>query len=85
MTDRELIQQALKALETCKVHGEDHDEWLGFSEERVGAAVTALRERLAQPEQPMVVSPECAERGCMAHDDRVDGPGVVVQPTGVLR
>ena len=29
--------------------------------------------------QPMVVSQECAERGCMAHDDRVDGPGVVIE------
>ena len=28
--------------------------------------------------QPMVVSQECAERGCMAHDDRVDGPGTQV-------
>jgi hypothetical protein len=28
---------------------------------------------------PMVVSQECAERGCAAHDDRVDGPGVVVE------
>jgi len=26
-----------------------------------------------------VVSQECAERGCMAHDDRVDGPGVVIE------
>lgn len=26
-----------------------------------------------------VVSTECAERGCMAHDDRVDGPGVVIE------
>jgi hypothetical protein len=31
------------------------------------------------PQQPMVVSKECAERGCMAHDDRVDGPGVVIE------
>ena len=23
----------------------------------------------------MIVSKECAERGCMAYDDRVDGPG----------
>ena len=29
--------------------------------------------------QPMVVSQECAERGCMAHDDRVDGPGMVIE------
>ena len=25
-----------------------------------------------------VISRDCAERGCMAHDDRVDGPGVVI-------
>lgn len=31
-------------------------------------------------QEPMVVSPECAERGCMAHDDRVDGPGVTAPP-----
>jgi molecular chaperone GrpE (heat shock protein) len=37
--------------------------------------------RMAEPEQEpfMVVAPECAERGCMAHDDRVDGSGIVVQ------
>ena len=29
--------------------------------------------------QPMVVSQECAKRGCVAHDDRVDGPGVVIE------
>ena len=40
MTDRELMQQALEALET---KGEHHP--------RVYAAITALRERLAQPEQ----------------------------------
>jgi len=34
----------------------------------------------AEPEHEpfMVVAPECAERGCMAHDDRVDGSGVVL-------
>ncbi len=26
----------------------------------------------------LILSKECAERGCMAHDDRVDGPGVEV-------
>lgn len=26
----------------------------------------------------LILSKECAERGCMAHDDRVDGPGVVI-------
>lgn len=35
-----------------------------------------------------VISPDCAERGCMAHDDRVDGPGVVIgqrQWVGLIR
>lgn len=27
----------------------------------------------------LILSKECAERGCMAHDDRVDGTGVVVE------
>ncbi len=27
----------------------------------------------------LILSKECAERGCMAHDDRVDGPGVAVE------
>jgi hypothetical protein len=26
----------------------------------------------------MIVSPECAERGCAAHDHRVDGPGMEI-------
>lgn len=38
MTDRELMQQALEALDA-------------YSWEQVHAATTALRERLAQPEQ----------------------------------
>ena len=52
MTDRELMQQALEALET---KGEHHP--------RVYAAITALRERLAQPEQEPVawVYPEALE------------------------
>lgn len=52
MTDRELMQQALEALET---KGEHHP--------RVYAAITALRERLAQPEQEPIawVYPEALE------------------------
>jgi hypothetical protein len=44
-------------------------------------AITALRLAIEQAErqEPVVVSQECAERGCMAHDDRVDGPGVVIE------
>jgi len=43
-------------------------------------AIAALRTAIEQAEKqkPMVVSQECAERGCAAHDDRVDGPGVMV-------
>ena len=43
MTDRELMQQALDALET---KGEHHP--------RVYQAIAALRERLAQPDTPEV-------------------------------
>ena len=41
----------------------------------------AVHPECRKPEQEpfMVVAPECAERGCMAHDDRVDGSGIVVQ------
>jgi len=58
MTDRELMQQALEALETCS-----EDEWYNdddfgmaqvYDEEKITEAITALRERLAQPEQEPV-------------------------------
>ena len=64
---RQAAQQALEALE----RGETKLRW---------AAITALKQALAEPEKEpfMVVAPECAERGCMAHDDRVDGSGVVL-------
>jgi hypothetical protein len=49
MTDRELMQQALEALET---KGEHHP--------RVYQAIAALREGLAQPETPYVIDcPRC--------------------------
>ena len=66
----EALKLALEALETAARN------WPSYS---VIDALTAIREALAD-QNIMVVSPECAERGCMAHDDRVDGPGVVVQP-----
>ena len=55
------------------------DNWLG--EKPMPECVDRIRAALAEPEQEpfMVVAPECAERGCMAHDDRVDGSGIVVQ------
>ena len=69
---RQAAQRALKAMED----GEDRADMIEFSD-----ALIALRAALAEPEQEpfMVVAPECAERGCMAHDDRVDGSGIVVQ------
>lgn len=69
---RQAAQRALKAMED----GEDRADMIEFSD-----ALIALRAALSDPEQEpfMVVAPECAERGCMAHDDRVDGSGIVVQ------
>ena len=72
MNLRQAAQRALKAMED----GEDRADMIEFSD-----ALIALRAALAEPEDEpfMVVAPECAERGCMAHDDRVDGSGIVVQ------
>ena len=47
MTDRDLLKQALEALEWCR--GEDL-AWVN-EPEFFTEAITALRERLAQPEQ----------------------------------
>ena len=68
---RQAAQQALEALE--------HEARTG-NDDAYRAEREALRAALAEPEQEpfMVVAPECAERGCMAHDDRVDGSGVVL-------
>ena len=49
MSDRELMQQALEALEWCR--GEDL-AWVN-EPEFFTEAITALRERLAQPEQEL--------------------------------
>ena len=51
MTDRELMQQALDALRTRTTIG--HEAWQACED-----AITALRERLAQPEQEPV-APKC--------------------------
>jgi hypothetical protein len=32
------------------------------------------------PAEPLIVAKECAERGCCAHDPRVDGDGVKFYP-----
>ncbi len=76
ITLRQAAQQALEALEQVNTSPHLQDCYHAFDGE-----ITALRAALAEPEQEpfMVVSPECAERGCMAHDDRVDGSGIVVQ------
>jgi len=50
MTDRELMQQALEALESAT--GYIHDQTSTGKE--IAVAITALRERLAQPEQEPV-------------------------------
>ena len=46
MTDRELMQQALEALKKCR--------YRSLADEIVDPAITALRSRLAQPEQEPV-------------------------------
>ena len=76
MNLRQAAQQALEAM-ACMRDMVAHPDNLQF----IDNAITALRTALAEPEQEpfMVVAPECAERGCMAHDDRVDGSGIVVQ------
>ena len=71
-SDREMLQKALVALEMeAKGRSEPHN--------RLIPVIWAITEHLKQ--SPMIVSPECAERGCMGHDDRVDGPGVVISPS----
>jgi hypothetical protein len=66
------MKQALEALE--RLGG-----LLTHKEVAVHAALRLAIEQ-AERQEPVVVSQECAERGCMAHDDRVDGPGVVIEP-----
>jgi len=58
MTDRELIQQALEALERCVATCFDqyaHEQVMSRPEHFVNQNITALRERLAQPEQEPVL------------------------------
>ena len=57
MTDRELMQQALEALERCVAtcfHAYAHEQVMSWPEHFVNQNITALRERLAQPEQEPV-------------------------------
>jgi hypothetical protein len=54
MTDRELMQQALEALERCVATCFDayaHEQVMSKPEHFVNQTTTALRERLAQPEK----------------------------------
>ena len=54
MTDREIMQQALKALERCVATCFDayaHEQVMSKPEHFVNQNITSLRERLAQPEQ----------------------------------
>ena len=64
MTDREIMQQALDALEIVTHHFTRTPSTLKDSEARgeAHAAITALRSRLAQPEQEPVVG-ECKSGG----------------------
>lgn len=63
MTDRDLMQQVLEALESVTGHFTRTPSTLRDSEVRGEAhkAITALRERLTQPEQEPVDSAEKAE------------------------
>jgi len=55
MTDRDIMQQALDALEHIIYWDNEKPEW-----EYAHAAITALRSRLAQPEQePVFDCPRC--------------------------
>jgi hypothetical protein len=55
LTDRELMQQALEALERCVATCFDayaHEQVMSKPEHFVNQNITALRERLAQPDDP---------------------------------
>ncbi len=74
MTDRELMQQALKALERYQVKRQDFDR---FADE-----ITALRERLAQPEQEPVawmyvnMDGECEQIEYLENEPMPDDPSI---------
>ena len=56
MTDREIMQQALEALKKCR--------YRSLADEIVDPAITALNERLAQPEQEPVAWESFFKRYC---------------------
>ena len=63
----------------CEGSASDEKHAIDYWQEEIDAIPVGTMLYAAPPQrQPMVVSQECAERGCVAHDDRVDGPGVVV-------
>ena len=71
MTDRELMQQALEALEDAHTRMEHYQD-----EKARERAITALRERLAQPEQEPVACPYChnsATLGSVYYDQNCVG------------
>ena len=57
---------------------EDGGVYICLEHQNVVDFARAIERELEKHPPLMVVSQECAERGCVAHDDRVDGPGVVI-------
>ena len=96
MTDREAMQQALEALETC---GEDEwhsDDDFGmmqvYDEAKVTQAITALRERLAQPEPGAwrevtydQLMEEVRNRGYEIRNAKIVAPQPEQEPFGYFR
>ena len=74
MTDRELLEQAAKALERCFAtcfHAYAHEQVMSRPEHFMNQAMHALRERLAQPQRTHwegceEVHPECKKTGPVA-------------------
>jgi hypothetical protein len=75
MTDRELMQQALEALEWNLPVIEDYGDHEQLN--RQHRAIIALCERLAQPQQSHEINADTDAIGMAIHDALVCGTGVV--------
>jgi len=73
----ETVKMLVDALRLAIEQAEKQESYWQEEARRYAGNADFWREKAKR--QPMVVSQECAERGCMAHDDRVDGPGVVIE------